>query len=236
MAIYVTSDLHGFSIAKFKQLLKVVGFGNDDWLYILGDVIDRNNDGGVGILLWLLGQPNVQLIRGNHEQMMLASSWAFELITDDSISGISAEKLAILNRWLSNGAAPTLAAMKDLLHKSPETVRDIIDYLYDTPLCETVEAGGNSFILCHSGFGNFDKAKKLSDYSDNEILWNRPDKNDRYFDGILTVLGHTPTDRYGCQGKAYRTETWIDIDVGAAMGRPPMLLRLDDIAEFYFNG
>ena len=107
-------------------------------------------------------------------------------------------------------------------------------YLRDTPLCESVEVNGQSFLLCHSGFQNFDKNKKLSDYSETEILWNRPNKGDRYFDDILTVIGHTPTSHYGCQGKAFRVDTWIDIDVGTSAGTAPMFLRLDDMKEIYF--
>ena len=235
MAVYVTSDLHGFSIEKFKQLLKVIGFSHNDWLYILGDVIDRNNDGGIGILLWLLEQPNVQLIRGNHEQMMLSCSWAFHQITDETLSNISANDIGNLNRWLANGATPTLSTIKHLLHTSPDAVEDIMAYLRDTPLCESVEVNGQSFLLCHSGFQNFDKNKRLSDYSETEILWNRPNKEDRYFDDILIIMGHTPTGYYGCRGKAFRTDTWIDIDIGCADGATPMFLRLDDMKEFYFN-
>lgn len=235
MAIYVTSDLHGFSLKKLKQLLKVVGFSKSDWLYILGDVIDRNNDGGIAMLLWLLEQPNVQLIRGNHEQMMLSCSWAFDQITDEALSNVSANEIENLNRWFVNGATPTLSTIKNLLHTSPESVEDIMEYLRETPLCECVEANGKSFLLCHSGFQNFDKNKKLSDYSETDLLWNRPNKDDRYFDDILTIMGHTPTDYYGCCGKAFHTDTWIDIDVGSARGSPPMLLRLDDMKEFYFN-
>ena len=235
MAVYVTSDLHGFPICKFKQLLQVIGFSQDDWLYVLGDVIDRNNDGGVDILLWLLDQPNVQLIRGNHEQMMLSCSWALQQITDEALSGISARDFDNLHQWLSNGAAPTLTAIKHLLHTSPETVEDIISYLRDTPLYESVEIDGQSFILCHSGFQNFDRSKKLSDYLENELIWNRPNKEDRYFDDILTVIGHTPTNYYGTRGRAFRTDTWIDIDVDCADGETPMFLRLDDMKEIYFD-
>ena len=234
MAIYVTSDLHGFPLEKFKQLLSVVGFSCDDWLYILGDVIDRNNDGGVAMLLWLLEQPNVQLIRGNHEQMMLSCAWAFKRISNESLCGISANSLAALDLWQKNGASPTLAALRELLHSNPEAVEDIVSYLYDTPLCESVEVGDRSFVLCHAGFPNFDPKKKLSDYSETELLWNRPCAEDRYFEDVLTVIGHTPTNYYGCRGRAFHTDTWIDIDVGGAMGEPPMLLRLDDMKEIYF--
>ena len=170
MAIYVTSDIHGFSLPKFKQLLKVIDFSYSDWLYILGDVIDGNNDGGVSMLLWLLEQPNVQLIMGNHEQMMLACSWAFNKITDEEIAKISQKKLDNLNIWMANGAGPTIKALKGLLHNSPEAIEDILDYLNDTPLFESVDVNGRSFLLCHGGLKNFDKNKKLSEYTKKEIL------------------------------------------------------------------
>ena len=66
--VYVTSDLHG-RMDCLEKLLDYVHFDEDEdnWLYILGDVIDRNNKGGVDILKWLFIQPNVQLILGNHE-------------------------------------------------------------------------------------------------------------------------------------------------------------------------
>lgn len=141
-------------------MLKVIGFSESDWLYILGDVIDRNNDGGIAILLWLLEQPNVQLIRGNHEQMMLSCSWAFEQITEKALSNVSADNIENLNRWLVNGAAPTLSTTRHLLHTSPESVEDIMAYLRDTPLCESVEVNGQSFLLCHSDFKILIKTKK----------------------------------------------------------------------------
>lgn len=47
--IYVISDLHGIELEKLKSLLKKANFGDDDLLFVLGDVIDRQNDGGVEI-------------------------------------------------------------------------------------------------------------------------------------------------------------------------------------------
>ena len=54
--IYVISDLHGYPHERFLQLLKEASFGKDDFLYILGDVVDRNGDGGVETLQWLIYQ------------------------------------------------------------------------------------------------------------------------------------------------------------------------------------
>ena len=53
---YVISDLHGYPLEKFKMLLEKAEFSDNDFLYILGDVIDRNGDGGVEMLCWLLKQ------------------------------------------------------------------------------------------------------------------------------------------------------------------------------------
>ena len=80
--VYVTSDLHGYSLEGFVDFLGKVGFCDDDFLYILGDVIDRGKD-GVKILKWLMRKRNAQLILGNHEAMMLACDFLFEEITDD---------------------------------------------------------------------------------------------------------------------------------------------------------
>ena len=43
---YVISELHGYKLEKLKKLLAKADFGEDDFLYILGDVVDRNGDSG----------------------------------------------------------------------------------------------------------------------------------------------------------------------------------------------
>ena len=186
--IYVISDLHGYPHERFLQLLEKASFGKNDFLYILGDVVDRNGDGGVETLEWLMYQTNVQLILGNHEAMLLAK----------------------------------------------ETQQDILDYLRDCPLYETVSAGGRDFILVHSGFENFDPKKRIEDYADDELLWAWPELTDVYYKSVTTVFGHTPTLAFGdeYEEKIIKTDTWIDIDMGAGFGREPVLLRLDDMKEY----
>ena len=159
MAVYVTSDLHGLELEKLKSLLKKAGFKGSDWLYILGDVIDRQNDGGVEILKWLLEQPNVQLILGNHEAMLLSCDFVFDEITENSIRSLSAEKLELLNNYNDNGGGVTLKALRELMQTDPDTVADILDYLREAPLYETVSLNGKDFLLVHSGLDNFDPKK-----------------------------------------------------------------------------
>lgn len=235
MAIYVTSDLHGLPLADLKRLLNMVNFNDDDWLFILGDVIDRQNDGGIEILKWLLEQPNAQLILGNHEAMLLSCDFVFEEITDESIGNFTQEKMELLMNYTQNGGDVTLKTLKSLIQTEPDKLADILDYLREAPVYETVNVGNKDFLLVHSGLDNFDKNKKLSDYTVDELIWAWPEITDEYFDDIITVFGHTPTMSYdhANKGKILKTKTWIDIDVGVPYGNSPVLLRLDDIKEFY---
>lgn len=232
---YVISDLHGYPLEKLKKLLEKAHFNENDFLYILGDVVDRNCDGGVEILTWLLSQPNVQLILGNHEAMLLACEFLFDEITDESISSFDSEKMEILTNYQLNGGDVTLKALSKLNKESPETVADILDYLHDAPLYEAVTAGGKDYFLVHSGIDDFEKDKKVSDYPTDAFIWAWPELDDEYFDDITTVFGHTPTKYYGEEysNKIIKTRTWIAIDMGAGDGvTEPVLLRLDDMAEF----
>lgn len=232
--VYVTSDLHGYNLEKFCSFLEKSGFTDNDFLFILGDVIDRHED-GVKILQWLINMPNAQLILGNHEAMMLSCRFIFDEITDESIERLDEDKLQLLSHWMMNGAEPTVKALRKLKSENPEAIKDILDYLADAPLFEAVEAGGKDFLLTHSGLENFNENRRISEYSDHELLWNRPDINDKYFSDMITVFGHTPTQLLdiNSKGKMLKTDTWIDIDTGAAGSFNPMLLRLDDLKEFY---
>ena len=229
--IYVISDLHGYPHEKFIDLLNRAGFDKDDFLYILGDVVDRNGDGGVETLQWLMYQTNVQLLMGNHEAMLLGCSFVFDEITDESICTFTAEKIDILTRYQLDGGDATLKAMQKL---PKETQQDILDYLRDCPLYVTLTIDNRDFILVHSGLDEFNPDKKISEYTSEELLWAWPDLTTVYYSDIITIFGHTPTLAFGDEydGKIIKTDTWIDIDVGAGFGRQPVLLRLDDMKEF----
>lgn len=225
---YVTSDLHGYPLAKFKALLEKAGFSDEDVCFVLGDVIDRGPE-SVALLRWIMAQPNMKLILGNHEAMLL--SCASLLITVDSDS-LNDETIAALNTWIANGGRGTLQALAAC---GSDTVADVVAYLRSAPLYRTVRADGREFLLVHSGLGAFAPEKTMDGYAVEELLWTRPRLTQKYFDDVLTVLGHTPTYFYGPEhrGKVLFTDTWIDLDTGAAYGEAPALLRLEDLAVFY---
>ena len=228
--IYVTSDWHGYPVDKIKQLFDKVNFGDDDFCYVLGDVIDRGED-GVRLLQWLMDQPNVELLMGNHEAMMLSCDWLFQKITDKSVRDLNMNKMQLMLNWQKNGAEPTLNAMKRL---GNDERADIMDYLANLPLYIQISVGKKEYILTHSGIANFDPDKDISDHAADDLLWCRPKLSDKYYDDKTVIFGHTPTLAYGemYKGKPIMTETWINVDSGAAAGLPPILLRLDDMAVF----
>ncbi|MBQ1410861.1 MAG: metallophosphoesterase [Oscillospiraceae bacterium] len=228
---YVISDLHGYPIEKLKNLLEKAAFGADDFLYVLGDVVDRNGDGGIGVLLWLMEQLNVQLILGNHESMLLSCDFVFDERGEDGFAALDGKKRELLENYTLSGGDVTLNALRQLPH---EMQRAILGYLRRCPLYKTLCIGAKGFILVHSGLDNFSKEKRICDYSSDELLWAWPELTDEYYDDIHTVFGHTPTMSYGqkYKGKIIHTRTWTNIDCGTGFGNEPILLRLEDYAEF----
>ena len=232
--VYVTSDLHGCSVDTFRGLLDQAGFSEEDYLFILGDVIDRGTH-GAELLLWLTEQTNMQLILGNHEAMLLACDFLFREVTEESLEELTPKQLALLENWIENGGGPTFRGLGKILHEEPDLLEGILDYLRDAPLYEQIRVNGRRFVLTHAGLGNFRPEKPLEEYTPHELIWERPELDERYYKDATVIFGHTPTELYGMEhrGKALKTDTWICIDTGAAYGGTPMLLRLEDMREFY---
>lgn len=234
--IYVTADIHGKQ-QKLKQLLEKAGFREegDDRLYILGDVIDRH-EGGVELLKWCMARPQVSLLPGNHEKMMLACRWLFDP-SEDRAASLTTGQIRMLDMWKQNGGDVTIEALR---RESPEVREAIFTYLETCPLYATVSAAGQHFVLVHGGLGNFAPDKPLELYPAVDLLWTRPYLTTVYDPQAYTViLGHTPTYLYG---EAFRNRMlknaggWWNIDTGAACEEgSPMLLCLDTLEEFYLE-
>ena len=86
---YIVSDAHN-RWDLFNELLEKSGFSSADTLYFVGDAIDRGDGDGVAILQTIRNSPNMHMILGNHEWMML-----------EAAAGRSIEN------WLYNGGEKT---------------------------------------------------------------------------------------------------------------------------------
>ena len=88
------SDIHGHE-GRFNSIMKQINLQYNDTLYILGDVVDRNKN-GIRILRKLMDMPNVKMLLGNHELMMLD---AIQTLKDNPKDRYSYE----MRLWYNNG-------------------------------------------------------------------------------------------------------------------------------------
>lgn len=221
---YAISDLHG-CYDKYIRLLEKIRFSEEDELYVLGDVCDRNA-GGIRILLDMMSRPNVIPIQGNHDY--LAQIVLSHLETDvDEKDDI----LTLSNLWKLDGGALTAKAFLALDKPTQERV---LSYWSTFQYYETVSAGGKNFFLSHT-LPAYEAGCSAFDYPPLMFVLGEPDYEKTYFPGTYTVTGHTPTGLIdpACAGRIWKGNGHIVIDCGAVFGNPLGCLCLDTLEEIY---
>ena len=228
--IYACSDIHGRFDRYEKALSRLKG---KDKLYILGDVIDRGND-GFKILCDIFTRPNVHLILGNHESFLFQFLCLFFKSKNEDMSGILGSDL--IKCWTSqnNGGVPTL---KSVLDASPIELIDVLNHLYDTPIFRRVAVNGRMFYLGHacslkkySGKRKMTLREMLKQDFVNDLdilLWKSPFRP-RYQSMLKEldvtkesyVFGHVPIQNFTADQrvKGYLENHLFDIDGGCAYG------------------
>lgn len=226
MAHYVVSDIHG-EADRFYAMLDKIQFSDEDTLYILGDVVDRGPD-GVALLQKIMTTPNVVMILGNHECMMLDY-----LVSDP-------DPVAI-RRWNKNGNRPTLDTFLKLKARDQ---RSILEYLRSLPTHLEIEINGKWFYLVH-GFPGM---------TVHDEVWSRPTINTpNPVPGYQVIIGHTPVhyliqseqerinyvmdiEDQGNHLRIWHSDEFIDIDCGCGHEysiRALACVRLEDMVEYY---
>lgn len=228
---YVMSDLHG-AFNRYITMLEKIDFGAEDELYVIGDVVDRGEQ-PMEILFDMMNRANVYPLMGNHDLIALnllpkVNKTLIENggMLDDNLS-------QLLQVWISDGGQTTISGFRKLEEKQR---RDVIDYLNEFNLLETVDVGDKSFVLVHAGLGNYRPGKKFSEYTDDDLLSCRPDPSEQYFDSesIFTVMGHTPTPYFSGKPEIYKNGRNIFIDCGACNPEGRLAcLCLETLEEFY---
>ena len=230
--IYVMSDLHG-CYDKYLQMLEKIKFNSEDTLYMLGDSIDRGDD-GIKILLDMMKRPNVVPMLGNHEYMAYSVLKKFnvEITAYNYNSHLDTEAIEMYENWMFNGGITTSQAFAKL---DKGTRDSIMEYLGEFELYEELEVNGNSFVLVHGGLVGFEEDKDLGEYDIHDIIWGRCDYARQYYKDKYLVTGHTPTYNIdeNCRGKIYIQNNHIAIDCGAVFNGTLGCLCLDTLEEFY---
>ena len=189
MAVYVMSDLHG-NYEGFMSILEQIKFSEEDELYVDGDIVDRGK-GGIKILQYMMMQPNIYPIIGNHEYaLMQVLDFVTQEITEETISKIDEKTLQNIIEYQNIGGQVTL----DEFHKlSKEEQQDIMEYLKEFAAYEEISVKGNKFVIIHAGFIHFRPERKLDDYQLYELIFKAPDYEKVYFMDKYLVTGHLPT-------------------------------------------
>ena len=230
---YVMSDLHG-AFNRYIAMLEKIDFGEDDELYVIGDVVDRGAE-PIKVLQYMMTRQNIIPIMGNHEVMALDGLKLLSGdISTDIVNHLSSEQFEMMSAWIKIGATSTIKGFTAL--GSNEQTK-ILEYISGFLPYKKVSAGGNDYLLVHAGIDGFDADKPLDEYPIDALVWGRIDYEIPYYDDIYTVSGHTPTQ--GIQGNPrpgyiFRANNHIAIDCGACRrdGRLACLC-LDTLEEFY---
>lgn len=228
---YVMSDIHG-EYEKYIRMIKEIDLRDEDILYVIGDVVDRGPE-PIKILQDMMNRTNVYPLMGNHDLVALGllPQLNEELTNNDGKFG---ENLALaLQVWCDDGGLSTITGFCDLGEEDRE---DIIEYLREFTLLEVAETEDKSFVLVHAGLGNYRPGKKLSEYTDDDLLFTRPDPSEQYFDdeGVYVVMGHTPTPFFTGKPEIYKNGRNIFIDCGACSPEGKLAcLCLETMEEFY---
>lgn len=237
---YVCSDVHG-QYDKFLALLKKIQFSDSDQMYIIGDAIDRGPR-PIDMLVKALTTPNIKLLLGNHELMMLDT-----FATGDATVWISPR----------NGGAETLKQLRLM----PAVTDSILGLVRKCPLIiPTLTVEDRKFCLVHACPPN--QIYDLPPHIDNcdrieteRMVWDRevcqhgidpleflPEDTAEYYKEHAFIVGHTPTTlaEFGVprdrrRNKILNKGRIYNIDCGCAFNARLGCLRLEDMQEFYVS-
>lgn len=245
MSVYAVSDLHG-QFDAFAEGLDKIDLRESDMLYVIGDAVDRGPD-SIGILKYIKDHPNMDLLIGNHEFMMLNS---VDPGGEDICNGEDTDL------WLYNNGG--LATYEQYRRFPPEERRSLLSWLRQRSVIRTLEVNGEPFCLTHSYFREdlADKTFEELSYEEvSDIVWRsvyrmEPDTHgeDIYGDYDCTfITGHVPVilvmrefaGQYDYNDlRIFEKGNFIDIDGGCSIGyregvhNGALFFRLDDKKVF----
>lgn len=201
MAI-VIGDIHG-CFKTFEALLNKLP---DDYIYLVGDLIDRGPS-SKKVIQFLIDHPEIKSVKGNHEE------WALSVLENPGFGDVRA--------WTHprNGGSATLRSYGEAWENCRKPFKDYfpqehLDYLENLPEHLIID---DSLFLSHSSYCGFDwnSEEDLKDIRSwnkaRSLLWHRGEPkeviiNDKKY---FHIFGHTPVP--GAEITSY----YANIDTGA---------------------
>ena len=233
---YICSDLHG-EYNAYKTIINRLG--ENDKLYILGDVIDRKED-GIKILQDIIRRQEkgqVEFLMGNHELMMLQTILGNEECKE--------------NWFKENGGEVTYRDYKKLPLEEQIKIKE---FLLNTNIYKQINENNQDYYLVHAKAIQ-DEEKKSQTYKEmieqgleskiKEALWTRVGTHEgdcKDYEiakkDVFTIIGHTPVNNSLINFK----QGYVDIDCGISYDEKFVfdgqvaLVNLTDGTVEYFSG
>jgi serine/threonine protein phosphatase 1 len=211
MSTYAISDVHGH-FSTYRKLLEKLKFSDEDFLYVVGDVIDRGRD-GIKIIQDIMSHPNMELILGNHEYMMIE---AIDFLRKNENEGKMqksdlGEAFTPVDLWFhpANGGKTTYNAFLKLEREEQDR---ILEYMKGLKLIKRVHIGDKDYHISHSYSVGYKFGEELY-YNDalidaESVVWDslvddRPPidmlEHDWFaYPDDTYIVGHVFTQRLGC--------------------------------------
>lgn len=198
------SDIHG-NLKLLKKILDKVNFNNNDYLFILGDIIEKSYD-NLSILDYIMElnlKDNVYILCGNCDNVL---SYMINNVDDKLLKYYALKKKnTILLDFArkENVLVDENSNMEELCNLFYLKYKKYYDFILNLPHIYNIN---NKIYAVHGGINNID-----------DISLNSLDvmKNDNfYFDSnkskILQIVGHFPTINY--DGKIPNVNPIIDLN------------------------
>lgn len=220
---YVMSDIHG-AYDRFLSLLSQIDLGEEDILYVAGDLVDYGEK-GMELIADLSVRLNVYPIAGDHDYTAARMLHNFDKMA--RAGGMpDPDFIAEMNAWVRDGGQPTLDGFRVLDKDEREGV---LEYLGDLPLFEEFTVNGTEYLMVHAGIAGYRKGSDPDDYSPEDFFSEVPDAEFPPVEGKTLLVGHVRTG----SGKIERGVGSIFLDCGVEKGGKLGCLRLEDGKEFY---
>lgn len=225
MRSFVIGDVHG----RRKQLRALLEMlprdAQADRLILLGDLIDRGED-SPGVIADLIAMQavadSVQVLRGNHEQMMI--DFLEGLSSDWRQAGIGSERT--FEQYTGRDLSPEIPDDEARRMLREAVPAEHINFLRSLPFYFEDDFA----IYVHAGL---EQNKHPRETSPQHLLWARDANFFKRYRGKTCVFGHTPTPllpligRLGTHG-IYIFHSAIGIDTAYNDASPLSCLSLPD--------
>ena len=204
---YVAYGFEG-SLEKFNSIAKQINFGENDIMYVLGDL--AVGEGAAELICELSMRMNVYSIFGKKDFLALKLLSGFDKMLREGTAP-DEEYIAQMKFWAANGGQAVLEGFRAL---DGDMREGVLDYLGDLMLYDETTVRGKTYFMLNGGIANFDADTDPEDYEPADFVSEGLDMNKEYYPEKIMITANAKQGVYdkitergnnisiGCEGCA----------------------------------